>query len=318
MVMFGGNSNKTSKNQQTSTRRSFPATTTATTATTRDYPPMIDIYPKQSEDGGVVEEEKKEDGEYRNAPSSLSKQPVVEQQLSKESSGSRLSNKSSSGNNKHVVQTFRTCSQEVRKTSSPKVQPRSIGIRVAPVIEIPVDAEAARGGAADVTSSPVSSLGADETAVAPKPSKKSWRQQQQQQPQQSSQQDRCRFPISGGIPAPASAPPPQLSPLVKNSTLTTDWIEKLVEERLQAHLAVLEVRMENQLLRATQQMEEQTASKFKSLEDKIAMLMSKNAATDNASAATAPSAVETVKPTLRTGNTRSAPSSRAVARQIGW
>jgi hypothetical protein len=71
-------------------------------------------------------------------------------------------------------------------------------------------------------------------------------------------------PISGG-PAPQSS--------AKPSTLTTDWMEKMVEERLQAHLAALEAHMENQLRNATAQLERQMTTKLTALEDKISALV---------------------------------------------
>jgi hypothetical protein len=161
-----------------------------------------------------------------------------------------------------------------------------IGIKYTPVIEIPVDETGAAMSGND-NSSFVSSLGADETAIVRQPAgaaglSRKW--QLQLQPSQLSptaalQADRGHHNNRYGVAAnmsPASAPvsggpAPQSS--AKPSTLTTDWMEKMVEERLQAHLAALEAHMENQLRNATMQLERQMTTKLSALEDKISALV---------------------------------------------
>ena len=334
LALFGGNGKVPPPKKGSAANRRM-------LAATRDYPPKIDIYGLQQQSQTVPdafdgEDEKKDDGDYPLLSSSNTTEQLQTAHLpakvldysSKESSGggSRVSSNSNIHHG-YLPNAFRSVptipvspeptrfkaptSARQPPSRQPQLQPVRplIGLKVAPVIEVPVVAEpdgpCGLGGATD-NCSLVSSLGADETAVGHKPSPikrlPSWQVAPSSAPpvagpdrhRGSAYEGTTTAPIphtvTGGPAGGAGASePPTPVPVVRPTTLTNDWIERVVEERLQAHLAVLEVRTETELQRRTRDMEERLTAKLQSLEDKLVAL--------TAAAALAPVAVVAGPPT---------------------
>jgi hypothetical protein len=171
-------------------------------------------------------------------------------------------------------------------------QPR-IGIKVAPVIEFPVDASGAAVSGNDA-SSLVSSLGADETAVVARPPQppvaavaaRKWPSsqpmspplspsnppQQQQQPLLDRGAVQNRY-LSASAAGAAGTPPQMSSQAFAPTPSTNGWMERAVEARVQSRLAAMEARVEGQLRKATAHMEQQVAGRLAALEDRIAALL---------------------------------------------
>jgi len=271
-----GHSSSVAKSPLSQTRngvKSCAATDFNSNNKPRDFPPKIDIYgpprQRQSEDEDEKKEEAYEDDgimlyrrsssfkEIKTPTSALTCQPRKKENLSSSSHSTKTGNRGLAGAFLAAIQTSdkATVSSAPKRSYGPSSTWKSSTSKGAPVSEIAAspstEDEVAAGMGSDNASLTMSSVSGDEFGdkVSPFLGKKpSW-------------QERNRVSVYSG----------HLSPSVGGAKLSVSdsMVEKMVEDRVQAHVAGLEHRMEEKWKKFMQQMEDKITARLDDMEEKL-------------------------------------------------